>query len=293
MAVGKPGALSSRGLAGEPGAQASRGVPADLPTLVAIAAVACILANVLHEAVGHGGACLLEGGHPVLLTTVNLDCTLASRFVSAAGTLVNLIAGGAFWMLLGGAPARAARLRYFLWLGMAVNLMEGTGYFLYSGVSGIGDWADFITGFPAPWVWRAGLAILGGVSYFLVARLAAHELRPFLAGQTDRSARMRRARRLTFTPYIAGSALACFAGAFNPGGVYLEIISAAAASLGGMSGLLWMRSFLRGGPAEGAAPGAAAGLARSWGWMAGAAALVGLYVAILGPGIHFAAGAAR
>src|SRR2546427_355944 len=57
----------------------------DVPTVVAIAIVAYVLADVLHEAVGHGGACVLTGGKPLVLSTVHFDCGGDSRWVAAAG----------------------------------------------------------------------------------------------------------------------------------------------------------------------------------------------------------------
>jgi hypothetical protein len=42
----------------------------DVPTLAALAAITYALANFLHEAVGHGGACLLMGGQAEVLSTV-------------------------------------------------------------------------------------------------------------------------------------------------------------------------------------------------------------------------------
>jgi hypothetical protein len=276
---------------------------ADLLTLLALASLACILANVLHEAVGHGGACLLSGGHFRVLTSVDFDGTLGNRFIDAGGTLANLLAGFVAWIFLRAAPIGATRLRYFLWLSMTVNWMVGAGYFLFSGVANIGDWAEFIKGLPAPGAWRVGLTILGAGSYFLVVRLSGRKLRAFLGGATDFSERMRRARRLTLVPYFTGSAVYILAGAFNPGGWYLEAISAAAASLGGMSGLLWMRYFtLRPAPEESAfasqpAAGpsavagshAMAGLPRSWAWIIVAIVITVAFISILGPGIRFPA----
>lgn len=41
-----------------------QGSTIDFVTVAALAAIAYILQNVLHEAVGYGGACLLVGGEP-------------------------------------------------------------------------------------------------------------------------------------------------------------------------------------------------------------------------------------
>src|ERR1035437_4156427 len=71
----------------------------NLPTVVAIAVVAYAASNVVHEALGHGGACLALGGRPLVLSSVHFDCgdnamgTLARRGVAAAGTIANFIAG--------------------------------------------------------------------------------------------------------------------------------------------------------------------------------------------------------
>jgi hypothetical protein len=64
----------------------------DLLTVTAIALVAYAASNVLHEAVGHGGACLALGGKPLVLSSVHFECgeqamsALAVRGVAAAGT---------------------------------------------------------------------------------------------------------------------------------------------------------------------------------------------------------------
>lgn len=41
---------------------------ADVWTIVAIAVVAYVFADTIHEAIGHGGACVLTGGKPVALS---------------------------------------------------------------------------------------------------------------------------------------------------------------------------------------------------------------------------------
>ena len=41
---------------------------ADTITIAGIALIAYILASVLHEGVGHGGACLATGGKPIMVS---------------------------------------------------------------------------------------------------------------------------------------------------------------------------------------------------------------------------------
>jgi hypothetical protein len=88
----------------------------DRLTLVAIAAVAYVLANGVHEGVGHGGARLLMGGRPVALSAVFFECDRSGlpasthRWIAAAGTLANLAVGDWRWPSWRG-PAAEIRLR--------------------------------------------------------------------------------------------------------------------------------------------------------------------------------------
>ena len=66
-------------------------------TVGAIAILAYMLGNVLHEGLGHGGACLLVGAKPLVLSSVHFECSADSRLVMAGGTLVNLFAAAAFF----------------------------------------------------------------------------------------------------------------------------------------------------------------------------------------------------
>ena len=83
---------------------------------------------------------------------------------------------------------------------MTLNLYTGTGYFLFSGIGGIGDWAGFIEGLGTKWMWRIALTIIGGITYALAARISLLELRPFIGSERER--RYQRAVRLTAVPYL-------------------------------------------------------------------------------------------
>lgn len=159
--------------------------PLDALTVGAIGILAYMLGNVLHEAVGHGGACLLVGGKPVALSSVYFECSSDARLVMAGGTLMNLIAGAVFFAL-GRLTGRShSRLKYFFWISMTVNLYTGTGYFLFSGIGGIGDWGQFIQGLGNQWLWRIGLTILGAVTYLISARITLLELRPLIGSDKE------------------------------------------------------------------------------------------------------------
>src|ERR1700690_2822981 len=179
----------------------------DLVTVIAIGLVAYIVADLLHEGLGHGGACLLSGGKPLVLSTVHFECSRDTRLVLAGGTLANLGAACAFLVLLRAARRAAGASRYFLWMSMTINLLQAGGYFLFSGVGNIGDWAEFVKGFEPAWVWRIGLVVLGVISYLSFVWFALLELRPLIG--TDLAQRRQRAVRLTVFPYLAGGTLSC------------------------------------------------------------------------------------
>jgi len=255
----------------------------DLLTIAAIAVVASVIANVIHEALGHGGMCLATGGQALALSTVHFECSADTRLVAAGGTLANLLFGALFW-----AAARAvmqsAPWRFFFWLLMTFNLLDAGGYFLFSGVGNFGDWAVVVAGWQPEWAWRVGLIALGVVTYFLwFVPWCLRELRPLLGNM---QMRVWRARRLMLTSYFTAGILSCVAGALNPVGPLLILVSAAASSFGGHSGLAWMWTLLQ-GPRIPGSELQMHEIERSWGWMVAAALLAVVFIAGLGPGLKF------
>ena len=261
--------------------------PLDVLTVGAIGILAYMLGNVLHEGAGHGGACLLVGAKPLVLSSVHFECSLDSRLVMAGGTLVNLLAGAVFFALGRFTGRSYPRLKYFFWISMTVNLFTGTGYFLFSGIGGIGDWGDFIQGLGSQWLWRIGLTIFGAVTYLFAARISLLELRP-LIGRTKEQ-RYRRAVRLSAIPYFAGGILMCIAGALNPKGMILILISAAASTFGGTSGLMWSTNWLnRGTMIPYGPPAELLPIHKSWPLIVAAGAIAIAYIAVLGPSVRLA-----
>lgn len=255
---------------------------ADRWTLIAIAVIAGAATALLHEGLGHGSACALSGGHNLVISSVSEDCTVNNNWIQAAGTLVNLAAGGLSWWLLR-FVRKSAHWYYLLWLLMTFNLLTGAGYWIYSGVGNIGDWARILVGHEPAWLWHAGMAIGGIVVYVLFVKLAANELRPLLP--CELAARVRGARRLMLTAYFSFGIVYCIAGAFNPQGAILILESAAAAAFGGTSGLAWGWQFARSPHfAQRAAPRLPP-LGRSRGWIIAGAMAAVAFIAVLGPGI--------
>jgi len=123
----------------------------DALTICAISLVAGMLANVLHEGLGHAAIALLTGAKSGVLSTVAWSTDVDTRLVAAGGTLANLAAGAAFWIALRSAKGASTRLRFFFLTSLAFNLFAGTGYFFFSGVTNFGDWAVVIAGLQLHW----------------------------------------------------------------------------------------------------------------------------------------------
>jgi hypothetical protein len=266
----------------------------DLLTVSIVAALTYALASIVHEGIGHGGACLIVGGIPRELSSMDFDCdvhglgAVAEKIVAAGGTIANLIFGLGALALYRKAPRASSQLwRFSVWLFAAVNLMVGTGYFLFSGVGGIGDWAVVFDGLNPSWLWRAILAVVGAALYFVTTVYLFNALRP-LIGEA-RPERYRRALELATVSYLAGGTLSLLAGFLNPAGLALVAISGAAASLGGTSGLAWGPQMLRGAPtaAADAPPTYPEAIPRNWPVIALAGAMSILFIVILGHGVHF------
>lgn len=257
----------------------------DVLTIGAIAVFAYAIASVLHEGIGHGGACLLTGGKLIYVSTVAASCSNENRLVIAGGTLMNAVTAVVCFLLARMTSLRAVRFRFFLWLTMAVNLYTAAGYFLFSGIGGFGDWADFIRGFEPQWAWRVGMTIFGAAAYVLSARFLLLELRPLIG--SDPAERFIRAARLSRIAYFTGGILACIAGALNPDGFILVALSAAASTFGGTSGLLWTLDWLKGSRIPRGAYAEPAAIRRSWPWIVAASAIALVFIAFIGPGVRF------
>jgi len=265
-----------------------RAVPSDLVTVASLAVLAYAAANVLHEALGHGGACLLAGGTPIRLTSVSFECSTAglgpgaSRLVAAGGSIVNLLVGVLAALTYDRATASSTGARFFLWLFATINLLQAFGYLMFSGLGRIGDWAVVMAPVEPAWAWRVGLSIAGFLLYWLTTKRAFDALGRFIGGRP--SDRFLIGKRLALTSYAIGAALYLLSGMLNPGGVLLLAVSAAAASLGGTSGLAWGPQLMRRHPSRegGDVP---ARILRNTTVVAAAGIVALVFIFVLGPGV--------
>jgi hypothetical protein len=251
----------------------------DRLTVIAISALACVLQDVLHEGLGHGVTAWLSGARRLAISTVALQSDIATRWISANGTLVNLLFGAIFWLLLLRPQRYRPAMRYFLVLAMAGNLFTGTGYFLFSGVFNFGDWAAVIQGFEPHWMWQLGLVLVGLASYYASMLVVAAKLKPF-RGPHDAS---RRLRVLCWTPYFTDGILAGLGGLLNPLGLFYVIASALPSTLGANAGLMSLPFMMLHG--SGSEEEQVGPVRRSGAWIATAAVASLLFILVLGRGL--------
>jgi hypothetical protein len=262
---------------------AAEGSPAltndDVLTVGAISVLAEIIANVVHEGLGHAATALLTGTRSGVLTTVAWSSDFDTRLVSAAGTLANLVAAMMFWIALRSATRASVRLRFFLLTSLAFNIFAGTGYFFFSGVTNFGDWAAVIEGLHTHWFWQALLIVVGIASYYGAVLVVGTSLVRYVGVPRNAT---RRLLKLTLIPYLSAVLLLCTGGLLNPIGIQLVWQSALPGAAGAHSGLLWLRYYIT----RGTVPERRSdGIDRNYGWIIVAVGLSLVFIFVLGRGI--------
>lgn len=251
----------------------------DALTVCAISLLSAMLANLLHEGLGHAALALLTGAQSGVLTTVAWSSAHDTRLVAAGGTLVNLAAGLAFWIALRRAKRASIHLSFFLFTSLVFNLFTGTGYFFFSGVTNFGDWADVIAGLRAHWLWRT-LLTAGGIAAYYGAVLVIGTALVRYVGVPRND--LRRLRKLTLIPYISAVLLLCAGGLLNPIGIQLVWQSALPGTAGADSGMLWLMYCIPRRIVPERAPEA---IGRNYSWITVAAILSLVFIFVLGRGV--------
>lgn len=209
-------------------------------TLIGLALLLLPILTMGHELGGHALTCLAVGQHPTELGAYYIECPgatgWAGRVVAMAGTGVDVLVAVLGYLAWRHASRPLSRLA--LWIVFVVKGMVAAGYWLFSGVTGFGDWGTGAGGgigpLPTPWLWRFVLVAIGLVAYIAVVKLAIRTLNEMLGGG-EQAARVRKQTALTV--YIVGGISALLVGLLNPHGIVITLMSAVAASFGGTAGL--------------------------------------------------------
>lgn len=276
----------------------------DAATVIAIAVLAFIVADLAHEVIGHGAAYLAVGGRSFVMTSTRLigrgvhvvgerlfvgeeRGELYGRIFSMGGPLGNLVFAGLARLGLRMARRGISRGRatLFFSLVIAFNLFWAFGYLIFSGVLNKGDWMEALRGIPPAWLWRTVMIMGGVLLYEWTLRFLAREMRAFVPINTgDWRGRV---KRMMWISYLSGGVIACAAAAFDPRGVSQVWESGALVTFGAAIGLLRMVRFMeRSSQLSAQQPEAAADgtITRSVGWIAAAVILGAIFVGVFGPG---------
>lgn len=261
----------------------------DRTTVVAIAIVAFVLADIAHEVIGHGLGYLLAGGRSGIFTTTRLIATehlshSGANLLDLGGPFGNFLFAGLPWVAQRMFVRPAPQFRVFLWLVTTFSVFWGFGYMIFSGVMARGDWFAPIRDSPYVWLWRVLFVIVGIILYRASIRRVAAELR-WVVSRNEGDWR-HRVRRLVFLSYVAGGLMSCAGAVLDPRGVMEVLNSGALAGFAAAVGLLWVPARF---PLVGIERDTAlAAISRSHAWILLGLAVSVAFIAVLGPGIRFA-----
>ena len=135
-----------------------------------------MIADVVHEVIGHGGTCLALGNKITLLGSVYFRSTPTSALTDAGGPLANLAAG---LIVCGVMALKCPRspLAALLMLSVAAyNLFWFCGTLVQSGFSNEGDWIEPLRVLHLESLHESALLAFGITFYLVSARLIAVRL---------------------------------------------------------------------------------------------------------------------
>src|SRR5258707_6449610 len=118
----------------------------NLLTVIAIAILAYVGANITHEIIGHCGTGALLGAKCSCISTMEIRFTpelsidWRFRIGAFAGSGANWLVALICLRLLRAWQSASPALRFFLWLSTCVNLFLPSAYLLVSPVISFGDW---------------------------------------------------------------------------------------------------------------------------------------------------------
>jgi hypothetical protein len=151
----------------------------DLLTVAALGVLAMCVVTFDHEALGHGGVCVLMHGRILLLSSSLFRCDVRSGWIDPAGPAVNLLMGTVALVCLRLVPVRWLSARVFLILVTAFSYFWEGAYLaraMYKRDGDLYSFAEFLFGHVS--IWQRWIAAGVGLAlYVLTARIVANELR--------------------------------------------------------------------------------------------------------------------
>lgn len=138
--------------------------PSNTGFLFAAGALAYLGADAIHEALGHGGACLLQGIPIQSLGSAFFRSSPGTPWTDAGGPLANLVAALVLGLLAKRAP-RGSAAAFFLSLLGGFNLFWASGQMIYSAVTARDDWGFALSALGLSGPWRLLLGAVGILLY--------------------------------------------------------------------------------------------------------------------------------
>jgi hypothetical protein len=135
--------------------------------LATVGILSYLVADVIHEVIGHGGSCLVIGNKIELLTSVYFKSSPGNILVDIGGPIANLIFGGLSLYIL----TKTSFAKLFLFQVTAYNLFWFSGTILHSAISKTSDWTFAVKEvFREPYA-KILLTISGILFYAIVLRV--------------------------------------------------------------------------------------------------------------------------
>lgn len=135
--------------------------------LATVGVLSYIVANIIHEVIGHGVTCLIIGNKIELLTSVYFKSSPGNILVDIGGPTANLIFGGlTFYFLI-----KTSFNKFFLFQVTAYNLFWVSGTILHSAISKTGDWTFAIKKIVREPYEKITLIISGILFYIIILRI--------------------------------------------------------------------------------------------------------------------------
>jgi hypothetical protein len=135
--------------------------------LATVGILSYVVADVMHEVIGHGGTCLIIGNKIELLTSVYFKSSPGNILVDIGGPTANLIFGGLIFYIL----SRTAFAKLFLFQVTAYNLFWFSGTILHSAISKTGDWTFAVKEIVREPYAKILLIISGILFYVIILRV--------------------------------------------------------------------------------------------------------------------------
>lgn len=174
--------------------------------LATVGILSYVVADIIHEVIGHGGTCSIIGNKIELLTSVYFKSSPGNIFVDIGGPIANLIFGGLTFYIL----TRTSFAKLLLFQVTAYNLFWFSGTILHSSFSKTGDWTFAVKEIVSEPYGKIILITTGILSYIVILRVFSFYLSIKNKGQQNEPL----TKKNIFHSFIFASIAAFVAGLF-------------------------------------------------------------------------------